>query len=146
MVERSAGDGAAARPKASSCVKTQCLVNKIASEDVTFLTAQEAVEMATIGGARAMGIDHVTGSLEVGKRGDVIIIDLRTPHVMPRHDDATALAYCGSGRDVRHVYVDGSCVVRDRELQTIDLDDILDRVEHSRARVDVQLENMALAG
>lgn len=80
------------------------------------LPADHLVRMATIDGARALGLDHQTGSLEIGKAADLIAIDLRRVGYTPAPDLATLLVYTGSGRDVRHVLVAGEWIVRDGAL------------------------------
>jgi 5-methylthioadenosine/S-adenosylhomocysteine deaminase len=77
--------------------------------------------MATMGGARALGLDGEIGSLEVGKRADVIIVDTQGPHVSPADSPYSALVYSCRSSDVRHVVVDGRVVVRDRHLLTLDV-------------------------
>jgi 5-methylthioadenosine/S-adenosylhomocysteine deaminase len=72
--------------------------------------------MATIDGARALGIERETGSLEPGKAADIISIDLSGPGYSETPDPETLLVYSGSGRDVRHVWVAGEQLVRDRQL------------------------------
>jgi 5-methylthioadenosine/S-adenosylhomocysteine deaminase len=85
------------------------------------LPASAVVRMATMGGARALGLDAEVGSLEVGKRGDVIAIDAETLHATPTDDPYSLVAYAARGTDVRHVAVDGTLVVRDRQLLTMDV-------------------------
>jgi len=80
------------------------------------LPAWQALELATIGGARAIGRAHEIGSLEVGKRADVVVVDLLTPHVVPSPDPVSAVVYAAQSRDVRHVFVDGRHLVRDGVL------------------------------
>ncbi len=84
------------------------------------LPASQAVELATRGGARALGLDDEIGSLEIGKRGDVIALDLATLHTAPVESPYSIIAYAAKASDVRHVAVDGQVVVRDRELVTLD--------------------------
>ena len=86
----------------------------------TALPAREVVRLATIGGARALGLDAAVGSLEVGKRADLLVVDLGGPHIAPGGDVFSRLAYAAQARDVRHVMVDGRLVVRDREVLTVD--------------------------
>jgi 5-methylthioadenosine/S-adenosylhomocysteine deaminase len=76
--------------------------------------------MATIGGARALGLDHLIGSLEPGKRADVAIIDLDEDSLVPLYDPISHLAYAVEAADVQTVLVDGRVVVRDRALLTAD--------------------------
>ena len=80
------------------------------------LSSRELVRMATIEGAKALGLDHEIGSLEPGKAADIIAIDLSGPGYSETPDPETLLVYSGSGRDVRHVWVAGEQLVRDGEL------------------------------
>ncbi len=93
--------------------------------DPTALPARQAFAMATIGGARALGMEAVIGSLETGKRADVTILELNCVHNVPRFDlsaDNTysQLVYAAKGHDVRDVLIDGRWVMRDRKLLTLD--------------------------
>jgi 5-methylthioadenosine/S-adenosylhomocysteine deaminase len=80
------------------------------------LPAARLLRMATIDGARALGLAEETGSLEPGKAADLVAVDLRRLGYSPAPDLATLLVYSGSGRDVRHVLVNGEWVVRDGQL------------------------------
>lgn len=80
------------------------------------LSAPELLRMATINGARALGREAELGSIEVGKRADLIVLDADSPTMFPSYDDYSTLAYVGSRGDVRLVLVDGRFVVRDRLL------------------------------
>ena len=80
------------------------------------ISSRELVRMATIEGARAFGLDHEIGSLEVGKAADIIAIDFGGAGYSETPDPETLLVYSGSGRDVRHAWVAGEQLVRDREL------------------------------
>jgi len=86
------------------------------------VSAREAVEMATLGGARALGLEHQIGSVEVGKRADLIVVDHR-PH-LPNGDAYATLVYSCRGTDVRTVLVDGRVVVKDGRLQTLDVETV----------------------
>jgi 5-methylthioadenosine/S-adenosylhomocysteine deaminase len=80
------------------------------------LGSRELVRMATIEGARALGLDHEIGSLEIGKSADIVAFDLRGAGYSETPDAETLLVYSGSGRDLRHAWVAGEQLVRDREL------------------------------
>lgn len=80
------------------------------------LSSRDLIRMATIDGARALGLDHETGSLEPGKAADIIAIDISGVGYSETPDVETVLVYSGSGRDVRHVWVAGEAIVRDRSL------------------------------
>jgi 5-methylthioadenosine/S-adenosylhomocysteine deaminase len=84
------------------------------------LHAREAFEIATLGGARALGLADQIGSIEVGKRADLLVVDAR-PH-LPNGDVYTTLVYSCRGADVRTVLVDGRVVVQDGRLLTLDVD------------------------
>jgi cytosine/adenosine deaminase-related metal-dependent hydrolase len=84
------------------------------------MPARQVVKMATMGGARALGLDGEIGSLEVGKRGDVIVVATDGVHVAPSDAPYSALVYACRSTDVRHVVVDGRVVVREHDLLTLD--------------------------
>jgi cytosine/adenosine deaminase-related metal-dependent hydrolase len=85
------------------------------------LPAPEAVKLATLGGAHALGLGARIGSLELGKRGDVIAVDVTPLHTLPTASPWSQIAYAAKSCDVRHVAVDGNVVVRDRTLLTLDI-------------------------
>ncbi|MEV7137478.1 amidohydrolase [Streptomyces tauricus] len=95
------------------------LVHK-ADGDPTAVGAEQAVRMATIEGARALGLGDHLGSLEAGKRADLIVLDLGGPHLAPRHDPWSTLAYAARAEDVRDTLVDGRVLMRGRTLTTLD--------------------------
>lgn len=94
--------------------------------DPTAMPARKAFELATIGGARVLGLDQITGSLEVGKRADIAVLALDCAHNVPSFTGLSPenvysqLVYTAKGDDVRHVLIDGRLVMRDRKLLTID--------------------------
>ena len=95
-------------------------MQKTFAKNPAVLPAVELVRMATINGARALQLDHMIGSLEVGKRADIIVLDAASPSLTPNFDPHTTIATCVTRADVRHVIVDGNVVVRDRKCLTID--------------------------
>ena len=95
-------------------------VQKNLSGDPAQLTAAQVVRMATLNGARALGIDDLVGSVEVGKRADLVVLDPRSPSLTPTFDAHVALAASAGRGDVRDVIADGRVVVRDRHVLTID--------------------------
>lgn len=97
------------------------------------LTALEAFQMATWHGARALGLGHEIGSLEVGKAADVAVVTLDTLHAAPHPDSLSALVYAAMASDVRHVVIAGRIVVRDGTLTTLDAPDIRFRARHEFA-------------
>jgi len=107
---------------------TAAKLHKVHRLDPTVLDAAAVVRMGTIESARALGLDRMIGSLESGKRADLIILDMNQPHLTPLYHPASHLVYAVRADDVRHVMVDGRWVVRERQLLTMGIDDLMDRV------------------
>ena len=99
------------------------------------IPAPEAVRIATLGGAAALGLASELGSLEVGKRGDVIAVDLSPLHSVPTASPWSAIAYAAKSCDVRHVAVDGALVVQDRALIHVELPKIRERAKQAAAKL-----------
>ncbi len=101
----------------------------------TALPAREALALATIGGATALGIADVTGSIEIGKRADLQVIRIDGPHVEPGGDAHSRVVYAATSRDVVHVMADGRLLVRDGESTVFDRERVLAgaRVEARKA-------------
>ncbi len=100
-------------------MRTAALLQKLA-HGPEILPATTVLQMATIDGARALGLASEIGSLEAGKRADVIVVDLNQTHASPRVDVVSALVYATQATDVRSTIIDGRVVMRDRELLTLD--------------------------
>jgi len=89
------------------------------------LPAAQVLELATLGGARAVGLEAEIGSIEVGKRADLVVLDLGGPHAQPEEAELVSrIVYSARAADVRHVVVDGRIVIRDAALKTADLEEI----------------------
>jgi 5-methylthioadenosine/S-adenosylhomocysteine deaminase len=91
-------------------------LHKVIHRNPIVCPAPQVLAMATRGGAAALGWDDQIGSLEVGKKADLIAIDCNQPHLTPLYDPASHLVYAVKGSDVRHVWVNGEQVVRDRRV------------------------------
>jgi 5-methylthioadenosine/S-adenosylhomocysteine deaminase len=107
-------------------MKFASLLQKLTTLDPTTGDPWDVLPMATIDGARALGLDDVTGSLEPGKRADVVVIDLGGLHTTPLlhggdFNAAAHLVFSASGRDVRDVWVDGQRLVADSKPLTFDI-------------------------
>jgi len=92
---------------------------KHTTHDPTALPARTAVEMATIGGARALGMDRDIGSLEAGKRADLIVVSTASTRQTPMYDPLSHLVYVTRGDDVRTTIVDGRILMKDRQVRTL---------------------------
>jgi 5-methylthioadenosine/S-adenosylhomocysteine deaminase len=106
-------------------MRTGSLANKLITSRPESLGAKDLIRMGTIDGARALGLDNVTGSLERGKAADVIVIDMDKPHLTPMYDPVSHLVYSASGGDVRDVIVNGRVVVFDKSIITVDLKQLI---------------------
>jgi 5-methylthioadenosine/S-adenosylhomocysteine deaminase len=100
-------------------------VHKVHRLDPTVMPAQAVLEMATLGGARVLGMEKEIGSLEVGKKADVVILDLNKPHLQPVYNIVSHLVYSATGADVRDVIIDGKVIMENRQLLTLDEEEIL---------------------
>jgi len=107
---------------------TAAKLHKVVNHDPTVMDAKSVITMATIAGAKAIGLGNETGSIEVGKQADLIIIDTDKPHLTPLYNPVSHIVYAAQGSDVRDVLVAGEFLVRNRKLLTLDPDDILERV------------------
>lgn len=108
-----------------AAMRLAALIHKASSQDARVLPAATVLQMATTGGARALGIDHEVGTLEVGKRADVVAVDLDRLHTQPVHDPRSTLVYSAGRGDVTHVWVDGRPVVADGELLTVERTEVV---------------------
>ncbi len=103
-------------------------VHKLASGDPTVMDAKTVFEMATLSGAKVLGLGDVVGSLEVGKRADVIVLNLKKPHLVPLYNVFSHVVYAARGSDVDSVLVDGRFVMREGRIVTVDEEEVMDRV------------------
>jgi 5-methylthioadenosine/S-adenosylhomocysteine deaminase len=103
-------------------------LHKVSSGDPTVLPAGKVVEMATLGGARVLGMADRIGSITPGKCADVIILDLKKPHLTPLYRPYSQLVYSASGSDVTTVVIGGKVVMRNRRLLTVDIAAVMDEV------------------
>jgi 5-methylthioadenosine/S-adenosylhomocysteine deaminase len=111
-------------------MRVAAFLQKVSQLDATALHGYQVLEMATIGGARALGMEAQIGSLEVGKKADLILVDLTGPHMRPINNVVNNLVYCACAiHDVDTVLVDGNVLVQDRKLLVADEADVLAQAE-----------------
>jgi 5-methylthioadenosine/S-adenosylhomocysteine deaminase len=104
-------------------------LHKAVQMDPTLMDALTVISMATDTGARTLGIGHLTGSLEIGKRADIIIIDVNRPHLTPMYNPYSHLVYAARGSDVICSIINGRLVMEERRLLTLDLPCLLEEAE-----------------
>ncbi|MER6182108.1 amidohydrolase [Streptomyces sp. NPDC001652] len=101
------------------------LVQKSTTGDPRWLTARQALHHATLQSARAVGLGDTLGTLAPGRRADIVLVDLTGPHTQPVHDLAATLVHSARSSDVRTTIVDGRILMRDRELLTLDVAEVV---------------------
>ena len=121
------GPGSNNRQDMFEVMKATVLLQKVHHLDATVLQPSEVLHMACRGGAAAFGLPGAFGAVAAGQRADLVVVDLRSPFVMPVHRVPSALVYNATPRDVRDVIVDGRVLIRDRELVGVDEPDVLAR-------------------
>jgi 5-methylthioadenosine/S-adenosylhomocysteine deaminase len=115
-------DGAASNHDLSMWeeMDTAAKLHKLVTMSPTVVTAQQALEMATIGGARALHMEREIGSIEAGKRADLIVVDLSALHLTPMYNVVSHLVYAAKASDVTDTIVNGRPLMRNRRLLTLD--------------------------
>jgi 5-methylthioadenosine/S-adenosylhomocysteine deaminase len=110
-------------------------LQKVATMDPHSLPAEQVLDMATLGGARVLGLDREIGSLETGKRADLITVSLAHPNAVPLYNLYSQIAYAAKASDVDDVFVNGNQVVSSRKMLTLDAEEIYRRAEAYHLRV-----------
>lgn len=113
-------------------MRTAALLQKVLRGSQS-LSALTALRMATIHGAKALGLENEIGSIEIGKRADLVLLNLNTVHTVPRFDPISAIVYAAETSNVESVIIDGQIVMRNRELLTLNEKEVLAEAElHSQ--------------
>ena len=103
-------------------------LGKIHTRDPAAMDAKSVLRMATIGGARALGLSGITGSLETGKKADIIILDTRKPHLTPMYNPVSHLVYAARGSDVITSVINGRLIMEEKKLLSLDISKIAGKV------------------
>lgn len=122
------------------------LLGKVGTLDASAITAEKALEMGTIDGARAIGLDHEIGSLEPGKKADLVVFDTDKPHWHPRHHLPSVLVYQAHSTDVRSVMIDGRLVLDEGELWFAPGDELHALLEQGQRASDAVIERAGMQG
>jgi len=104
-------------------------LGKVFTHDPVNMEAGTVVRMATSWGARIMGLGNETGTIEKGKKADIIVVDMNSPHLVPLYNPFSSIVYSASGSDVKDVIVNGKILMKGRKFQTLDQEEIMDRVK-----------------
>lgn len=112
-------------------MKMSSLLQKVRNLDPTVLPASKVLEMATINGATALGMEKEIGSIEVGKKADLIMVDMKAPHLTPYRNPISHLVYSAESADVNTVICDGKILMREREVLVIDETEVMEIAENA---------------
>ena len=116
-------------------MKTAALLAKGFSQDAAALPAAQVLRMATLNGAKALGIDNTTGSLEIGKVADIVAVDMSPLNMQPVHNPVSQLVYGHAGQQVSHVWVNGELLVANKQLGNIDTNALTNKVQQWRDKI-----------
>ena len=114
---------------------TMAKLHKVSTMNPTVMDAATALKIATIGGARVLNLQHLIGSVEPGKRADLIVLDMKKAHLTPLYHLYSQIVYACRGNDVRDVIIDGKVVMRNRMLLTLDVQKAMEGVREIAERV-----------
>jgi 5-methylthioadenosine/S-adenosylhomocysteine deaminase len=120
-------------------MKFAALMQKGLHGDPTIITAQQVLQMATIGGARAIGLGDEVGSIEIGKKADLVLLDMSDFFASPIHNPISSIVYSALGHEPTLVVIDGKIVMRDRKVLTVDQQ----RVRHEAQKAAAALTSRA---
>jgi len=110
-------------------------LQKISNMEPTHMDARTVLKMATSQGARVLGLEREIGTIEKGKKADLIVVDTNRPHLVPLYHPVSNLVYSANGADVRDVIVDGRILMKERKFQTLDAEEIMAKVREFARRI-----------
>jgi cytosine/adenosine deaminase-related metal-dependent hydrolase len=125
-------------------MKTASLLQKVRTMDPLTMSAATVLEMATIKGARALGLESQIGSIEVGKKADLIVVNIQKPHLTPTFNPASSIVYAAEGSDVETTIIDGKIIMENRAVKTLDEERII-RVARERATRLLERSGLGIA-
>ena len=110
-------------------MKCAALLAKGVSSNASACDAKQTIQMATINGAKALGLGDLIGSVEVGKQADLIAVNLSQLNTQPVYDPAAQLVYAANSQQVSHVWIAGECQMRNYQLCNLDEDAIIGKAQ-----------------
>ena len=110
-------------------MKVACLLQRAIHQNPQVMSAEEVLKMATLNGAKLLGVDKKLGSIEVGKKADLIIVDIKKPHFYPITNPVTHIVYSAKASDVNTVIIDGKLIMKNRNVITMNEEEILKEVQ-----------------
>lgn len=116
-------------------MRVTALIHKGHHANPAIVPAERVLEMATRNGAKTLGMEDEIGSLEPGKKADLIIVDTQRPWFAPHHDIVSQLVYCADGRDVETTIVDGKVLMEDQEILVADERELVEKADEMAEQV-----------
>lgn len=116
-------------------MKFAALLHKGVNENPTLLPAETVLKMATLNGARALLWDNEIGSIEVGRKADMLIVNFRKPHLWPIYNEISHLVYAAKASDVETVIVNGRVIVENREVKTVNVEEVMEKAKKAQERL-----------
>ncbi len=116
-------------------MKTTAILHKGVTKKPTLIPAKQVLEMATIEGAKALSWKNEIGSIEIGKKADLAVVDFKKPHHCPQYNETNQLVYATKSADVDTVIIDGKIVMENRQLTTINVEKVMEMAEKIKARL-----------
>jgi 5-methylthioadenosine/S-adenosylhomocysteine deaminase len=107
---------------------TAAKIGKVFTHDPVNMDAETVLKMATSWGGEILGLEREIGSIEVGKKADIIVVDIQSPHLVPLYNPTSTIVYSANGADVKDVIVNGQILMKDRNFRTLDPEEIIERV------------------
>jgi len=108
---------------------------KVMEMDPVGMSAETVLKMASLWGARVLGLEDEVGTLEVGKKADIITLDMTNPHLVPLYNPFSTLVYSAGGSDVKDVVVNGRILMKDRVFRVMDPDEVMAKVREISRKI-----------
>jgi 5-methylthioadenosine/S-adenosylhomocysteine deaminase len=116
-------------------IKTAAILHKGINRNPTLMPAEKVLEMATIEGAKSLSWESEIGSIEVGKKADLAIIDLKKPHLCPVYNESSHLVYAVKSSDIETVIINGKIIMENRKLTTLNIENVMDTVKKVKSNL-----------
>jgi len=110
-------------------------LSKVTTLDPVNIGAASVLNMATVWGAKVLGLEKEIGTIEVGKKADIITLDLRKPHLVPLYNPLSTIVYSASGADVKDVIVNGRVLMKDRAFTALDAEEVMAKVREISEKI-----------
>jgi 5-methylthioadenosine/S-adenosylhomocysteine deaminase len=110
-------------------------LSKVRTLDPVNMGAATVLKMATVWGAKVLGLEKEIGTIEVGKKADIITVDLRKPHLVPLYNPLSTIVYSASGADVKDVVVNGKVLMKDRNFTALDAEEVMAKVREISEKI-----------